>query len=152
MGRLQDLLSDFRLNVNIELKLNRLANQQEARALAEAVARLLAQMPSLPKLLVSSFSKAALLRFKELMPDMPLGVLARRLTDSVLTFAHAVQAASIHTASATTDAQTIKTIIDHGFEAYSFTINDPDRAVFLWQAGMSGLFTDYPLRFLNRCG
>ncbi len=134
------------LGVNIELKITARAGAQAAESLADAVADHIAAAPA-STLLVSSFCLPALARMKRRLPQIPLGLLYRRLPEDWLAAARKLDARTIHLQWQGLQASDIDRITAGGFEAYAYTINDPATAQRLMDAGLSGVFTDYPDRF-----
>ena len=148
---LKDLLArapELGLAVNIELKTDDYRDDAQGERLADAVADLIAGYEG--PLLMSSFSPRALARIKERAPHVPRGLLFWQLPSDWLSLARDLDVRTIHTRWQKTRAADIAQITQNGYEAYVFTINEPKDAEPLWPAGLSGLFTAYPDRFLNQ--
>ncbi len=150
---LQDLLRrapELGLNINIELKLDRGFDDRQGERLAAAVADLIMAEPPLCSLLISSFSSAALAVIRQRLPDIPLGLLFRRLPEDWRARAQKLAVRTIHARYQDVKPAEIKQITQSGYQAYLFTINDPKIAEPFWQVGLSGLFSAHPERFLNK--
>ena len=138
------------LGINIELKIDNHSSDDRIIMLADAVADVVEQTQYLPPLLMSSFSDKALARMAERLPWIPRGFLFRRLPRDWRSLARDLAVRTIHTRWQNTKPADIAQIIDNGYESYVFTVNNPKRAESLWEAGLAGLFTAHPERFLNK--
>lgn len=118
-----------------------------AQATAEAVMSLLARRPAgqTPPVLLSSFQPDALAVAQSRDADRPRGLLlAPGMIDDWQAQADALQAATVNISDADADAALIQAIRATGRSALIYTVNDPSRAVALWQAGAAAVFTDVP--------
>ena len=139
---LDDLLTaELGIGLNLELKLDKNPNEVQMKALAVAVA--LALKGAAPDIFISSFHWHSLAFFNDAMKgSIPFGLACRRVDERVLAKAKELGAASIHCDVAVSTPRDVEKILAAGFECYIYTINDSKRAEPLWQAGLTGLFTD----------
>jgi glycerophosphoryl diester phosphodiesterase len=113
--------------------------------------------------LVSSFDHAALVRFKQLQPNVPIGVLVTRPLADPVGYCRSLGAAAYHP-GCTADADCVgfdsehyrltgrlpaepfRSLHEAGIAVNVWTENDPDRMQLLIDAGVTGIVTDYPNR------
>lgn len=130
----------LKLGFNIELKTHR----GEGKLLGEAVARILGPDPV--DLLVSSFDESALIHFRRLNNNCPLGIIYDCLPDDWLKLAQDLRAQTIHLWAEQLTPSMIEEVKQSGRELYVFTVNERMAAERLWAMGVDGLFSDYPDR------
>ena len=136
------LAAKLPLGLNLELKLDKNPSEQAVKALPRALAKVLGASQNLPPLFVSSFHHKALEFFKRERSDIALGLACVRVSDKVLELAKGLGAASVQSSFKASAPADIKKVRSAGFESYVYTINDSKQAEPLWQAGMTGMFTD----------
>jgi glycerophosphoryl diester phosphodiesterase len=149
------------LRVNVELKPARLP--ADALHLAERAVRLIEHMSLGDRVLVSSFDHDCLRRAKAIQPAIAIGVLVEQpLADSV-GYCRELQASAYHPGcydewdavgfgsaefrqSGRLPSGPIRSLRAADIDVYVWTENDPKRMPCLIEAGVSGIFTDYPNR------
>ena len=94
---------------------------------------------SLPRLMVSSFSVAALERFIGVMPEIPVALNVGRIRRGF--FKHV---SNVHFDVAHASERGVRCVVDMGYGAYSYTVNDPRTRDKLASMGAHGVFTDVP--------
>ena len=107
------------------------------------------QTTDLPSLLVSSFDYDELGRFHEACPDVPCAPLASGFSDGLESVVGALDAWSVNLSQGTATEARVGTVRSWGRRCLVFTVNDPDRGLALSAVGVTGVFTDYPDRFLE---
>lgn len=150
---LLDYAASHDMGINLELKTH-LADAADAMPLASAVAAVLKARPAeaLPKMVVSSFDWAAITAMQQLMPMLPRAMLTEEEVGPAVIAAREAEAIAVHAwydhfASADAVSAAVAEIADAGLACYLYTVNDPVLAKPLWQAGLSGLISDFPNRF-----
>jgi len=137
-------LVDQRVCVNIELK--------TWSGCAVAVARVLRDylVDGWPaeRLLVSSFHLPELWEFKQLLPEVPLGVLYCGVPLDWAGAASELKAATLNISDEFVDDKLIADAHARGLKLYAYTVNHPDEMRRLQAQGVDGIFTDYPDRAL----
>ena len=105
--------------------------------------------PDMPTLLVSSFDHRELRRFHELRPRIACAPLAGRWSDCLEAAARAVDAWSVNLAHRAATPANVAAVRSWGCRCLAYTVNDPRRARMLFASGVTGVFTDYPDRFVG---
>lgn len=103
----------------------------------------------MPTLLVSSFDRQELRRFHELRPGVACAPLARRWSDCLEATARAVDAWSVNLSHRAANRANVAAVRSWGCRCLVYTVNDPKRAQMLLAMGVTGVFTDYPDRFVE---
>lgn len=127
------------VGVNVELK---------GEGTAEVLARLLRPRGAYHRreLLVSSFDHAALARFHELRPAVPVAPLFSRWRADGFDIARRLGSGFVNLGVKIATAARCRAAHKAGLETLVYTINDPAEARRLFELGVKGLFTDYPDR------
>jgi glycerophosphoryl diester phosphodiesterase len=141
------LLSELGLGANVELKPVR----GHQAAMAEAVtATLKAQWPDhLPPPLLSSFDRKVLAALAGLKTPWPRAYLAKSLPRRWRAEATGLGCRSVHCAQQRLKAPQAKAVKAAGFVLAAYTVNDPDRALTLFEWGVDAVFADAPDRILE---
>jgi glycerophosphoryl diester phosphodiesterase len=140
---LADVLHAIRLPVNVELKAGG-GLGLEARTLAVVQAA-----GALERVVFSSFDPDALLRMRTLTADAELAVLwTRRGLSPALDLVQRVAARGLHLRKTAVMPTGLAAVRETGLAIRVWTVNEPREFAPLRVAGASGVFTDYPERFL----
>ncbi len=137
------LCGELGLMVNIELKPDRGAERETARA-AMMVARELWPAAAPPPL-VSSFADAATAAAREIV-DWPCGLLVERLPADWRRRAERLGCAAVHCAERGLSATDVGAVTATGLRVLAYTVNSRSRAEALWRLGVVSVFTDRPDR------
>jgi len=134
--------------LNIEIKNDeREADYDPTHQTAVAVAGWLAAHEIGDRVLVSSFNRDSLAVVKDLAPGVPTGQLAEFALDPSVVIEQARSdghvSVNLSLARTLTDAHRIVETAG-GLAVLVWTVNDPDHAIALAEAGVSGIFTDNP--------
>lgn len=137
-----DLLVEHRLGVNIEIK----ADDARGAVTAEIGLRhALTRWPAgLPPPLVTSFSRIAVETAQKVAPGWPRGLLSEDIPDDWRDFCGRTGCASLHVAHDALTRDHVTTIKDAGLAVLSYTVNEPELAVKLWDWGVDSVFSDLP--------
>lgn len=137
-------LIEQRVGVNIELK----SWDGCAAAIATCLRDYLADGWPAERFMVSSFHLPELWEFKQLMPDVPLGVLYCGVPLDWAGVAAEFGAAALNISAEFVDARLIADAHARGLQLNVYTVNDPAELRWVRALGVDGVFTDYPDRAL----
>lgn len=135
-------LIDNRVGVNIELK----TWNGTARAVAGVLRDYLADGWPAERFLVSSFHHPELWEFHELLPEVPIGALLCGVPLDWAACASQLDARVLALSSEFVDATLVADAHARGLSVYVYTVNDPNEMQALIDAGIDGIFSDYPDR------
>lgn len=141
--RLEDLatwLQTHHLMVNLEIKPNPGQEAETGHAVAQAVSQLWAGQQVQP--LLSSFQVPALQAAQAVAPDLPRALLLEAPRATWLDEAHSLECVAVVPHHAMLDAAVIAQAHAAGLKVLTYTVNAPERAAALWEAGLDGLITD----------
>ncbi len=139
-----DLLGELGLKVNLEVK----PTMGSARAKAEAVGRTLRADRRRREVVrvISSFSEEILEGLRELLPEVPRGLLLRRPEGDWPAALRRLRCASVHLWHGALEPEVIATARREGVKVLAFTVNSPERARELFALGVDAVITDVPDR------
>ena len=132
--------------LNIELK----AGDAVAERTGEALCRAVEEGWDPAQLLVSAFDHTALQRFCLAAPQIPVAPLFDRPSPRMVEVARSLDAAAIHIGLAVATPIVLSALEEARLPIHVYTINQPALADRLRERGVSGIFTDYPQRFILR--
>lgn len=126
--------------MNLELK----AEGDEAAETGAVVARAVAKHwgDASPPPLLSSFSEAALAAARDAAPDLPRALLVESLPADWRERAEGLGCRALHADHRRLTRELVDTIHAAGLAVAAYTVNDPGRAITLFEWGLDGLFTD----------
>lgn len=135
-----DLLKSLDMGVNVEIKPCPGREMETAGAVASV---LLEHWPAARgRIVVSSFSRAALARFRDLAPDLPRGLLVWDRTGPMLDDAAALGCGSIHCTHRYLTRSQAAAIKRDGYGLIVYTVNDPVLAARLIDWGADTIISD----------
>jgi glycerophosphoryl diester phosphodiesterase len=136
------LLLQLGLHANVEIK----PAAGHAVATGETVAEILrANWPKGgPRLLLSSFDRAALAAAQRSAPDIPRGLLAGRLPTDWREAMQALACATLHLDHTRLGLAALGRLVGEGVPVLLYTVNAVARAQELLSAGAAAVFTDAP--------
>jgi glycerophosphoryl diester phosphodiesterase len=144
---LEDVLGETKLLVNVEIKNDRRDDRGLTAACIGAVHRTRAE----ERVLLSSFNPWCLFRARALAPRLPRALLFERNAPFALRHglsAPALGVASLHPQDELATATAVARWRRRGYGVAPWTIDDPQRAGALRDAGITGIITDVPDRML----
>jgi glycerophosphoryl diester phosphodiesterase len=121
----------------------------------ELLLNLLAHYPQpdttdgLPWNLISSFNHAALARLREMECPWPLAPISSGIPLQLEAELEQIAPYSWHFDNEYLDFDLVRSLRAKGIPSLVFTVNDVERARELKQAGVTGIFTDYPSKMLQ---
>lgn len=129
-----------KLFINVEIK----SETQETDGVEQAVADCIVRHGVQRTVLVSSFNPLALQRFRQIMPDIPIGYLhAPNWTFSPEVMEQVPHEAR-HPHHTIIDAPYMEWARKHSYRVNTWTVNDPARAIELRNLGVDAIITDKP--------
>lgn len=143
---LQEALVELRgrVAINIELKAGDAVAERAGEALCAAVET--GWRPA--DLLVSAFDHDVLADFRRAAPQIPVAPLFDRPSPRMIDIARALDAAAIHIGLPVATPIVLAALSDAGLPIHVYTVNQPRLSDRLRERGVSGIFTDYPQRFI----
>jgi glycerophosphoryl diester phosphodiesterase len=129
-----------KLYINVEIKSETEATDGVEQAIADCLQRNNMQ----ERVIISSFNPLALKRFREIMPDVPIGYL---YMPDYQPFAEVMQALpheARHPHHPMIDRAYMDWAKTNGYRVNTWTVNDPARAVELRDLGVDAIITDTP--------
>ena len=157
-------IHELGLRVNAELKAH--SETGVDRSVTEQTVRLVEELGLCEEVLISSFDHASLRRVKELLPAIATGVLVVETQDDPVRYCRELAASAFHppVGSATNPvlfeseefratgklpAELFRSLRAAGFDVNVWTENDPACMKCFIEAGVTGIFTDYPNRLVE---
>jgi glycerophosphoryl diester phosphodiesterase len=135
------LCHELGLGANVEIK----AERGHGAATATAVADCLDRLPNtLPPILISSFLPDAIVAAAEQMPDIPRGMLWRKLPSGWRQIAANYSCTTIHLGQADLTQSIAAQVRAAGYPLLVYTVNDAARARQLFGWGVTSVFSDTP--------
>ncbi|MFO0417060.1 MAG: glycerophosphodiester phosphodiesterase [Pseudomonadota bacterium] len=134
---------DGRAGLQIELK-----GTGAASVVATDLKRALSAGLGAERLLVSSFDHQELYRFKQMIPEVRLGLLVYGYPLNCLGIARRLGVFSVHLNVEYVTAERVNQLKKAGYKVYVYTVNDSDELKALSALGIDGVFSDFPDRIL----
>lgn len=143
LATLSDVLTVLPRHVPLNLELKRRRAEPEA-----LVRKLGADLGARRAVLISSFDWELLARVAVELPGRALAPLGGRRADpaELLAVAAELDAASVHCRDSLVDAGLLAAAGDQGRPLLVYTVNEVDTARRLFEAGVAGVFSDFPGR------
>lgn len=143
---LQEVLDlvDARVPINIEIK----SADRTAALVAATVREALADGWAPEQLLVSSFHLPELYEFTQLAPEIPVAALVCGVPLDWAACAVELGAEALCVSAEFADQRLVEDAHGRGLKVYAYTVNHPDDIAALRDAGLDGVFSDYPERVL----
>jgi glycerophosphoryl diester phosphodiesterase len=139
-----DCLTRLNMCLNLEIKPTLGKDKETAQA---AIKVLRDHGFSKNNLVISSFSLLALETAYSLAPEYAYGWLADKPQDLEVGLRASIQWNSIHLNQSWATPEIIKDLHDRGYSVFAFTVNDRQRADFLFKHGLAGVFADDPSEY-----
>ena len=144
---LEDGLRSFEalnLKANLELKVH----ADEGAKLADAVAaNLLRRGDMRDRFIISSFDHPTLAVLRGILPEIPIALLYRSIPSDWRASVSQIGASGVIANYKNVEPNDIKEIRDAGLFFGVYTVNQPDKVVELWAAGLNSVITDIPAAY-----
>ncbi len=128
---------DGKIGINIEIK--------EHKVVPKLV-KLLSTYEG--QVVISSFKFNTLREVRRLLPGIEIAVLEKWSAVRAIAEASILKTKRIHLQQQWLWSGVVNSLNNQGYKVYAYTVNEKDRAKDLKQWGISGIFTDYPNRFV----
>ena len=133
------------LFINIEIK----SNTQETDGVEQVVAECIRRHAMEERVIVSAFNPLALRRFRDLMPDVPIGFLyAKDSPDSAHALIADFAVEALHPEDILINPLLVEKAHNAGQRVNAWTVNDVEQARQLVEMGVDCIITDAPDRIL----
>lgn len=129
-----------KLLINVEIK----SETQKTDGVEQALANCIARHGTQRAVLVSSFNPLALQRFRQIMPDIPIGYLHAPNWTFWPEVMEQIPHEARHPHHTTIDAPYMEWAHNHNYRVNTWTVNDPARALELRNLGVDAIITDKP--------
>ncbi len=137
-------LAEGRVPLNVEIKSAAGTGACVATALREAITDGWASS----QFLVSSFHLPELYEFKQIAPEIPIAALVCGVPLDWAACGSEIGASALNISAEFADAKLIHDAHARGLKVYAYTVNHPDEIALLRDAGLDGVFSDYPDRVI----
>ncbi len=137
-----DLCTTLNLGINLEIKPTQGFEAETAEVIGEHLAPYANQLP----LLISSFNHETLLLFQTLLPNVPRGYITDVIPRNWQQKLESAHCMSLHFYAPFADPSRITAMKAAGYQILSFTVNQPEEALALFELGVDAVFSDYPDR------
>lgn len=112
--------------------------------ISEKVVALVRELGMADRVLISSFNHTYLTRIRKLDAAIPLGALVDKADPDPAALLQRLGAQAYNPSGKATTLDEIRRLRAAGFQVYVYTVNDEPSMRKLIEAGVSGIFTDYP--------
>ena len=134
---------DHQWRVNVELK--DLSGKKGDKDVVEKAVALIEELGMVDLVMISSFNHSYIERVKQANPQIVTAALTDKKIDDPIKLLQETGAQAFNPGIQTLgDYGIIKTVRDAGYDVYVWTVNDEDTMRRLIDAGVSGIFTDFP--------
>ena len=137
-----ELCIELGLGINVELKPCPGREEETARIALRLLAEAWPAHLNLPPPLISSFDQKALAAAVEAAPDLPRGCLVTRVPGSWRTRFDALACSTLNVSNRWIRREHVDTAKALNIPVLVYTVNDPGRALALWEMGVTSIFTD----------
>lgn len=141
------LLVKYGIGLNLEIKPT---PGLEAETAAAVINCLKPVWPNELPLVLSSFSKDALIEAKALWPEAPRALITCAVPANWKEALSLLECTNLHLAAPLLTPDTAKQVKTAGYGLYCYTVNDVAEANSLFDMGVDGVFTDKPKLLLSR--
>lgn len=146
LTELLSLANQLELNINLEVKPNIGRETETVWAIRSA----LQQVPFEHTLLLSSFNHHALKACQLHLEDIPRALNVDAIPYNWQERVDEYNCQGLHFCADFFDEKLVRQIAEQGFPLACFTVNDPEQAQRLWNAGVVSVFSDYPYRLIQQ--
>lgn len=140
------LLIEAQIGLNLEIKPTPGLEKETTEAVIKSLKNIWPQ--NLP-LVLSSFSKDALVTALHLWPEAPRAFITCAIPSDWQNQLSALQCTNLHMAAPLLTKENAQQIKEAGYGLYCYTVNDVEEAKSLLDMGVDGVFTDKPKMLIN---
>ena len=135
------------LKLNIEMKFYDPIKLSYRKRLVNELLKTIEKFESNNQVLITSFDINALKILRKKSNDIPIGILYENLPKNWAKSATDLKVTSIHLDYNFLTFEKLKQINKLNIKSFVYTCNNPSEIKLFWDAGLSGVITDDPLRF-----
>jgi glycerophosphoryl diester phosphodiesterase len=135
------------LKLNIEMKFYDPIKLSYRKRLVNELLKTIKKYKSNNQVLITSFDINALEILRKKSNDIPIGILYENLPKNWTNSATDLKVSSIHLDYNFLTLENLHQINDLNIKSFVYTCNNPSEIKLFWDAGLSGVITDDPLRF-----
>ncbi len=136
---------DLHWRVNVELK--DLSGKPGDKDVVEKAVALIEELNLVEDVIISSFNHSYIQRVKQANPQIVTAALTnQKVADPIQLLQETGAQAYNPSSKSIGNLAVIKTVREAGYDVYVYTVNDEDTMRKLIEAGVSGIFTDFPQR------
>lgn len=137
-----ELCIELGLGINVELKPCPTREEETARVALSTLAEAWPDNLNLPPPLISSFEAKALAAAQIFAPERPRGCLVKRVPSGWRTTFEKFGCSTLNVSNRWIRKKHIDAAKALGVPVLVYTVNEPKRALSLWEAGVTSIFTD----------
>ena len=137
-----------KLNLNIEMKFYEPNETSYTKRLVKELLETIESTNTRNQILITSFNIDALKILRKESETIPIGILYEKLPENWKKDKVFLNAVTIHLDYRFLTLNQLKEINLSNTKAFVYTCNDPHEITQLWDAGLSGVITDDPLKFI----
>lgn len=141
-----ELLISNEMGLNLEIKPTPGLEKETAEAVVKSLKDI---WPNTLPLVLSSFSKDALVTAMQLWPEAPRALITCTVPSDWPDELSRLKCTNFHMAAPLLNAEDARAIKDAGYGLYCYTVNDVELAKSLLAMGVDGVFTDKPKMLIN---
>ncbi|MBL8154240.1 MAG: glycerophosphodiester phosphodiesterase [Anaerolineae bacterium] len=134
-----------KLLINVEIK----SEGQDTDGVEQSLADCIRRHGLQSSIIVSSFNSYALQRFRQILPEVPIGYLYAPDWMFWPEVMDAIPHEARHPHHSVIDVAYMKSAREHGWRVNTWTVNDPQEARRLRDLGVDAIITDYPARMIE---
>ncbi len=135
------------LKLNIEMKFYDPIKSSYRKRLVDELLKTIETTKSNDQVLITSFDIKALKILRKLSKEIPIGILYENLPKNWAKSATDLKVTSIHLDYNFLTFEKLNQIHTLNIKSFVYTCNNPSEIKLFWEAGLSGVITDDPLRF-----
>ena len=137
-----ELCIELGLGINVELKPCPGREEETAKVALHVLDDAWPDNLNLPRPLISSFERRALAAAASLAPDLPRGCLMTRVSGRWGATLRDYGCSTLNVSNRWFRKKHVDAARAAGVPVLVYTVNDPERALALWEAGVASIFTD----------
>ena len=135
------------LKLNIEMKFYHPIKSSYRKRMVNELLKTIETTDSNDRVLITSFDIEALRILRKMSKEIPIGILYENLPKNWAKSATDLKVASIHLDYNFLTIEQLHQIHKLNIKSFVYTCNNPSEIKLFWDAGLSGVITDDPLRF-----
>jgi len=147
--KLFELVEKYNLGVNVEIKPTVGWELPATKTICEYIRT---SWPTNAPVIISSFSKLALLHARKFLPQNDLGLLVVAIPNDWKVVMNELDCQTFHCAWQFLNAENVAAIHDAGYPILAFTVDDAKDAKALFEMNVDSLFSNRPVKLMEESG